>query len=135
MSNLLKNTYSFVSGKNWKLSLAEIVAYLEAKGCTFEISDFSRSFFVMKTQLALNQSAVDDLGGTLKIVEVAGFVPTERVTDAFLKENKPVKKQLTFDFPLDALADGIVSAELLGRPNLSPGCKGGTAFSRQRVKR
>jgi tRNA G10 N-methylase Trm11 len=105
MSTLKQNVYSFVSGKNWKLSLAEITAFLDARGCRFEVSEFSRSFFTIKTPVPLEASVIDELGGTLKIAQAVAFVPTERITDAFIKENKQVKKQLKFDFPLDDIAD------------------------------
>jgi len=111
MSNPLKNSYCFISGKNWKLSLAEIASYLEERCISFEVSEFSRSYFTIKTEAVLDKSIIDDLGGTLKIVEVAAFVSTKLLTDAFLKENKQVKKQLVFDFPLDVLADRMPGAE------------------------
>lgn len=111
MSNPLKKSYCFISGKNWKLSLAEIASYLEERCISFEVSEFSRSYFTIKTEAVLDKSIIDDLGGTLKIVEVAAFVSTKLLTDAFLKENKQVKKQLVFDFPLDVLADRMPGAE------------------------
>jgi tRNA G10 N-methylase Trm11 len=110
MSFPQENVYCFVSGKNWKLSLAELASYFDARGWKFEVSEFSRSFFTLKTQTPLDASVIDDLGGTLKIAKVAGFVPTKRVTDAFLEEDKQVKKQLKFDFPFDALADQLPKA-------------------------
>jgi tRNA G10 N-methylase Trm11 len=111
MSNPLKNSYCFISGKNWKLSLAEIASYLEERCISFEVSEFSRSYFTIKTEAVLDKSIIDDLGGTLKIVEVAAFVSTKLLTDAFLKENKQVKKKIVFDFPLDVLADRMPGAE------------------------
>ena len=110
MSISTEKVYSFISGKNWKLSLAEIVSYLDARGCVFQVSEFSRSFFTIKTQTAIDASLIDDLGGTLKIAEKIAFVSTEKIIQAFLKENKQVKKQLRFDFPLDVLADMIPRA-------------------------
>ncbi len=110
MSPLNDNVYSFVSGKNWKLSLAELASYMNARCIVFEVSEFSRSFFTIKTQTELNASIIDDLGGILKIAQTASFIPTEHVTAAFLKENKEVKKQLKFDFPLDVLADKMPRA-------------------------
>jgi tRNA G10 N-methylase Trm11 len=107
---LPQNVYCFVSGKNWKLSLAEIASYLDARGCFFEVSDFSRSFFTIKTQTALSASVIDDLGGTLKIAETTALVPTEKITEAFLKGNEQVKKQLRFDFPLDVFGDKMPRA-------------------------
>ncbi|MCW4018693.1 MAG: hypothetical protein NWF00_08485 [Candidatus Bathyarchaeota archaeon] len=111
MSASTQNVYSFVSGKNWKLSLAEITTYLNARGCEFEVSEFSRSFFTIKTKTPLNASIIDDLGGALKIARVVAFVPTKRITDAFLEEDKQVKKQLKFDFPLDGLAEEMPRAD------------------------
>jgi tRNA G10 N-methylase Trm11 len=110
MSSPTENVYCFISGKNWKLSLAELTTYLDAHGCGFEVLEFSRSFFTLQTQTPIGASVIDDLGGTLKIAKIAGFVPTKRVTDAFLEENKQVKKQLKFDFPFDALADQMPRA-------------------------
>jgi tRNA G10 N-methylase Trm11 len=104
MSTKPENVYCFVSGKNWKLSLAEIASYLEARAVKFEVLAFSRSFFTIKTETALDTSIIDNLGGTLKIMHVSAFVSTKRVTDAFLEKDKQVKKQLKFDLPLDALA-------------------------------
>jgi tRNA G10 N-methylase Trm11 len=106
-----ENVYCFVSGKNWKLSLAEIASYFQARDCPFEVSEFSRSYFTIKTQTALDASLIDDLGGTLKIVRVAASVPTEKVAEAFVKENKQVRKQLNFELPLDVLADMMPRAE------------------------
>lgn len=106
-----KNSYMFVCGKNWKLSLAEIVSYLDARGCKFEVSAFSRSFFVIKTESPLENSIIDELGGTLKIAEVAAFVSTELVNDAFVKDHKEAKKQVTTLLPFDALAQSMPHAE------------------------
>jgi tRNA G10 N-methylase Trm11 len=111
MSTQTQNVYCFVSGKNWKLSLAEITSYFNARKCTFEVYEFSRSFFTIKTETALDASVIDDLGGTLKIAQTTAFVPTEQVTDAFLKENKQAKKQLKFDFPIDVLAEHMPKAD------------------------
>jgi hypothetical protein len=72
--------------------------------------EFSRSFFTLKTQTPIGASVIDDLGGTLKIAKIAGFVPTKRITDASLEENKQVKKQLKYDFPFHALADQMPRA-------------------------
>ncbi|XES77121.1 MAG: hypothetical protein ACBZ72_13245 [Candidatus Bathyarchaeia archaeon] len=67
MSSPQENVYCFISGKNWKLSLAELASYFDARGWKFEVSEFSRSFFTLKTQTPLDPAIVDDLGGTLKI--------------------------------------------------------------------
>jgi len=111
MSTSPENVYCFISGKNWKLSLSELTSYFDARSCSFEVSEFSRSFFTIKTQTPLDWSIIDELGGTLKIVEVAAFVPTEHIAAAFIKEDKAAKRQLKFDFPLDVVADGMPRAD------------------------
>jgi tRNA G10 N-methylase Trm11 len=105
MSRFTQTTYVFISGKNWKLSLAELTSYLEARNCLFEVTDFSRGFFTVKTKSPLNALAIDDLGGILKMGEVATFLPTALVAEAFLKEKKQAKSQIQTCLPLAALAD------------------------------
>jgi hypothetical protein len=41
-------TELFISGKNWRLSLAELCAYLKARPLKFEIEFFSKDFFVIE---------------------------------------------------------------------------------------
>ena len=106
--------YSFISGKNWKLSLAELIAYFEARSIVFQVTDFSRTFFTIKTQMPLPAAVIDELGGTLKIGEVIGVLPTELVSEAFLKEHKQAKSQLQEQLPLAVLAEKM-SAESSGK--------------------
>jgi len=110
MSQLSQNVYCFVSGKNWKLSLGELTSYFDARECPFEVWEFSRSFFTIKTQAPLEQWIIDDLGGILKIVKVTGSVPTELVNSAFLKEDKQAKQKLKALLPLNNLAERIPPA-------------------------
>ena len=111
MSQTNPNLYLFISGKNWKLSLAEVASFLQARSVGFEVLEFSRSFFTVKTDTPLENAAIDELGGILKIAEVNGTVPTEQVTAAFLKQNKQAKKDIQFALPLDAIAGKMPSAE------------------------
>jgi tRNA G10 N-methylase Trm11 len=110
MSNF-ENVYLFVSGKNWKLSLAELTSCFDARGIKFEVSGFSRSFFFIKTQTLLEKSFIDEIGGTLKIGEAAAFLPSSLVNDAFVKDHKDAKKQLTSTFPLYSLAQKMPAAD------------------------
>jgi tRNA G10 N-methylase Trm11 len=111
MSTFSENFYNFISGKNWKLSLAELTSYLDARSRSFEVSEFSRTFFTIKTQRPLEVAVIDDLGGTLKVVQVSTFVPTEHVIDAFMKNDKQAKKELKYSFPLEMFADRMPRAE------------------------
>jgi tRNA G10 N-methylase Trm11 len=105
MSSPIQPTYAFISGKNWKLSLAELTSYLEARNIQFKVTDFSRTFFAVKTEKPLNPAMIDDLGGILKIGETAAFLPTSLMEEAFLKENKQAKQQVQAALPLSDLAD------------------------------
>jgi len=107
MSLPSQTTYLFISGKNWKLSLAELTSYFEARNCTFKVTDFSRTFFTVKIENPLNASTIDDLGGILKIGEIEAFLPTSLLEEAFLKENKQAKEKVQAIFPLSDLADKI----------------------------
>ena len=111
MSASTENVYCFVSGKNWKLSLAEITSYFEARSLKFEVTEFCRSFFTLKTENPLAPFMIDDLGGTLKIAKTTATFPTELLTETFLKQNKDAKKQLRIQLPLNILADDMPAAE------------------------
>ena len=110
MSPSQENVYCFVCGKNWKLSLAELTSYFEARAYKFEVSEFSRSFFVIRTEKSHAPSIIDDLGGTLKIAQTAAFMPTRLLTEAFLKESKQAKQQIKNILPLNVLAGKMPAA-------------------------
>ena len=80
-------TKLFISGKNWKLSLAELVAYLSAKESKFEVRFFSKEFFALDIEQEVVSSAIEDLGGTIKIGEAKTKFPTQIVRQAFLEKN------------------------------------------------
>lgn len=103
MTTPTQYAYSFISGKNWKLSLAELISYMEAKAYDFQVTDFSRTFFIIKTMQPLTP-IINELGGTLKIGEVAGSISTELVLEAFLKESRHAKNQLQNQLPLAEIA-------------------------------
>jgi tRNA G10 N-methylase Trm11 len=111
MSQPNQTTYLFIPGKNWKLSLAELTSFLDARSCKFEVLGFSRSFFYIKTEEPLEPAVIDELGGTLKIAQVAAFAPSELVNEAFIKESREAKKQLTELLPFEALAQRMPAAE------------------------
>ncbi|MCW4006576.1 MAG: DNA methyltransferase [Candidatus Bathyarchaeota archaeon] len=111
MSSLEQNLYCFISGKNWKLSLAEIVAFFESRNISFQVEDFNKDFFALKTSQPIDSQVIDELGGTLKIGEATTTLPTSQLAKAFVKEDKQAKEQLQDSLPLDVLADNIPRAD------------------------
>jgi len=87
-------TSLFVSGKNWQLSLAELVAYLQTNQVVFEIQFFSKEFFVVQTQQALDPAMISQLGGIIKIGQVMLALPSQQVKEAYVKHNKLFEKRI-----------------------------------------
>ncbi len=87
-------TELFISGKNWKLSLAELVSYLKARELVFSIAFFSKEFFAVDLEKDLIGSAIADLGGIIKIGEVKARFSTEIAQEAFIEKNKEVQSQI-----------------------------------------
>jgi len=102
-------TYIFVSGKNWMLSLAEIVAYFQARETKFKVEYFSREFFVLKVE-GLNALVINDLGGTIKVGIAKTKLATETVKQAFLEKNKQSRKQITEVLGTSRLVDGMAQS-------------------------
>lgn len=80
----------FVPGKNWKLSLAELMTFLELKFGSFEVTSFSKAFFVVSINRT-RRVDVDSLGGIIKIGEVKTSFATQTIEDAFLLREKPAQ--------------------------------------------
>jgi tRNA G10 N-methylase Trm11 len=100
-------TLMFISGKNWMLSLAELIQYFQARNNKFEIKYFSREFFVIKIERNVDASTMADLGGTIKIGEPKTTLPTEIVKEAFLKKNKQAQKQITESLAASGIHAGM----------------------------
>ncbi len=98
----------FIPGKNWKLSLAELVSFLAARGYVFEVSEFSRAFFMLKFDRVFDASIIADLGGILKIAQTVAIIPTAAVREVFLNKSKEAKADLKSRLPLE-----LVSSELV----------------------
>ena len=87
-------TELFISGKNWKLSLAELVSYLKAREIKFEIQYFSKEFFVFNFQKNFEPSVMPDLGGTIKIGQEKTKFSTQIIKKAFVDKNKQARSQI-----------------------------------------
>ena len=100
----------FIPGKNWRLSLAELISSLEERGATFAVCSFSRDFFVVSAEEKVGASIIDDLGGTIKIgVSTADF-STEIVRKAFLQKDKEAQAQIGREILASGLVDGMFKA-------------------------
>jgi hypothetical protein len=97
----------FISGKNWRLSLAEIAAYLKTSAMKFEIKFFSKDFFVIEFTENFDASAIEALGGTIKIGEDKVQFPTQIVREAFVDKNKNAQSQITESLTSSGLVEQI----------------------------
>jgi tRNA G10 N-methylase Trm11 len=100
----------FVSGKNWKLSLAEVTAYLKTREIKFQVQYFSKEFFAIAVGEGLDTLAIDDLGGTIKIAEEKTKLQTEILKQAFLEKNKQAQSQITQALASSRLVDEMAKS-------------------------
>lgn len=83
----------FIPGKNWKLSLAELISFLEVKCAKVEVNESSKAFFVLSVS-DLDLIDISALGGMIKVGEPIAKLDTEKVKEAFLNGDKQRKKQI-----------------------------------------
>jgi len=100
-------TILFISGKNWKLSLAELAAYLKARELKFEIRFFSKDFFVFEFEDDFISSDIESLGGTIKIGKEKAKFSTQIIREAFADKNKQAQSQITEILASSGLVDEI----------------------------
>jgi tRNA G10 N-methylase Trm11 len=94
MPSATQTTHVFIPGKNWKLSLAELVSFLEAREVKFEICLFSKEFFAVSIEESAGALAIADLGGILKIGGATAELATHIVEKAFLQKDKQAQEQI-----------------------------------------
>ncbi len=97
----------FISGKNWKLSLAELASYLKARETKFEVQFFSKEFFAVSVEEGVGASVIEDLGGTIKIGEAKAKFPTLIVKEAFLERSKQAQSQIAASLASSGLVDDM----------------------------
>lgn len=126
--------YVFILGKNWKLSVAELVSFLKSRAHKPRIIDISKSFVVIELEKALNPSVAVDLGGTIKIGRVVTEFPVEIVNKAFLERSKQasndIKANLSLDNTVERIFDAPKAISIFGVSVYSTG----TQFSRSSVR-
>jgi len=101
----------FIPGKNWRLSLAELASFLEARRIKFVVCSLSKEFFVVSVEEKVGASIIDDLGGTIKIGDSAMNFSTEIVREAFLQKGKKAQAQIGRDIASSGLFDEMLKAE------------------------
>ncbi|MCL2134473.1 MAG: methyltransferase domain-containing protein [Candidatus Bathyarchaeota archaeon] len=84
----------FISGKNWQLSLAELIAYLQTRQINFKVQQFNKVFFVIHIQQILDSKVIDELGGTIKIGQAMTSLLSQQIIEAYVQHNKQVEKQV-----------------------------------------
>ncbi len=109
------NRHVFVSGKNWKLSLAELLAFLDTSGFEFQVYGHSRSFFVLDTDRPIDPSMIDHLGGIIKIGALVLTIPFATITDVFLKRDKQSRESVKQVLSSSVVVDRIFSFPLRTR--------------------
>ncbi len=108
MPNRIQMTCVLIPGKNWKLSLAEVIVFLKSKGIKFEVNQLSREFVAFTTKERTNAITIDDLGGTLKIGKTNSEFNTQVVKKAFLQKDKLAQAQIA-----KSATSGCVISEML----------------------
>jgi|SRR5271157_603148 len=102
--------YVFIPGKNWKLSLAELVSFFQARNCFFEVSELTPAFFVISVGKSLDPSIIDELGGFIKIARVTSDIAGDTVREAFVRGNKEAKSQVRTDLLSGGLIDEMLES-------------------------
>jgi tRNA G10 N-methylase Trm11 len=111
MPSTTQTTHVFIPGKNWKLSLAELVSFLEAREVNFEIDSFSKEFFAVSAEESAATLAIADLGGILKIGNVVTELAPQTVEKAFLQKSKEARTKIERE-----IASSGLLAEMLKAP-------------------
>jgi tRNA G10 N-methylase Trm11 len=106
-------TYLFISGKNWILSLAELISYFNARNKKFQIEYFSREFFIFNFDETLDPSVIGDLGGTIKIGETKITLSTEIVKESFLMKSKQAQKEIKQTLAASSIPLGMKPEKVL----------------------
>ncbi|MDF1538234.1 MAG: DNA methyltransferase [Candidatus Thorarchaeota archaeon] len=95
----------FIFGKNWMLSLAELIVYLEDRGLLRELKDYSKMGAVVTTSRPVKDGDIIDiqgaLGGCFKVARLFHTYPLLLLKDAFPNKGtaKRAARNNLEDFP------------------------------------
>jgi tRNA G10 N-methylase Trm11 len=113
-----ESLYVFIPGKNWKLSLAELVTVLRSRKVNFKVTDFSRRFFTVATENILDSKIIDNMGGTIKIGKALSEISSKTVEAAFLHKKKldiaEIRKRLLSDTVFNKLFEKSLTKPVFG---------------------
>jgi tRNA G10 N-methylase Trm11 len=110
-----ERVYVFIPGKNWKLSLAELVTVLRSRKVNFSVTDFSNQFFTIATQDILDSEIINNMGGTIKIGKALSEISSETVEDAFLHKKKLAIAQIRENLLSDTVFNNLFEKTLTKR--------------------
>jgi len=108
LTRVKMRTQVFIPGKNWRLSLAELASFLEARKVKFEVHSFSKEFFVVRTEEDRGFGAIADLGGFIKIGDVTATFETKSVKEAVFQKNKEARVLISRNVAVSGLIDGML---------------------------
>lgn len=100
----------FIPGKNWTLSLAELIAFLEIREYKFKILSFSKEYFIVRFEKKIDPSIIDGLGGIIKIGEIKATFSTDILDKAIVQKDKPSKKEIENIFADTTIIDDLISS-------------------------
>ena len=108
MCSLYDNTNAYIPGKNWKLSLAELISFLKMKDNEFRIIESSKAFFIV-TINGQHDPDIERLGGTLKIGKVISTVETGTLKRAYIKKDKVAQRKIEASFSSNDIIHEMLS--------------------------
>ena len=100
-----------IPGKNWRLSLAELVSLLKDRKVKFVVSSFSKNFFVVEIEKEDSALIINDLGGVIKIGVASANFSTQSVRSAFLQKDKKARERISSEIAASGLIDDIMKTE------------------------
>ena len=103
-----KTEHVFIPGKNWRLSLAELVSFLDTRKTDFAVREFSREFFEVNIDAGDSHLSADDFGGIIKIGVVKGVFPTQLLKSFFIENEKIAKAQIREKISSSSLVAGML---------------------------
>jgi len=110
MTHYRRPSYTFILGKNWKLSMAEVATFLKTRRSQFKIADFSKPFLTLTTEETVSPSLIEGLGGTIKIGRIMSSISSETVASAFLHAKKQAQAEIEQGLSADRVSDEAFKA-------------------------